>query len=296
MRILLYGENGQLGWELQRTLMPFGELICCDFPDVDFSNLAALREHLSSVKPNLIVNAAAFTDVDGAELKPDLARAVNAQAPDVIAKEAAACGAALLHYSTDYVFDGTKGLEYVEADSPNPINVYGQTKLEGEEAVRSQVEAHLILRTSWVYGARRTNFMLKVLDWAAENEILRIVDDQFGSPTWCRALAEISAGIVAQSMPEGVDWFKRHAGIYHLAGRGTASRFEWAKEIISLYPERGKLAVKNIEPVSSDAFETMAERPANTALNCKKFESTFGLKLPGWRESLKLALSEIDQC
>lgn len=294
MKILLYGETGQLGWELKRTLMPYGDLICCDFPEVDFTDPAALKEHIYSIRPDLIVNAAAYTDVDGAEDEEQLAKAVNAEAPAVIAEQASACGAALLHYSTDYVFDGTKGAEYVEEDAPNPINVYGRTKFEGEDAVRSQVDAHLIFRTSWVYGARRSNFMLKLLGWAAKNESLRIVDDQVGSPTWCRALAETTAGVIAQSIPDTPIWFERHAGVYHLAGSGAASRFDWAKEIISQYPRSEALEVKEILPVSSDEFKMAAKRPAYTALNCDKAETVFGLRMPPWRESLKLALSEIE--
>lgn len=290
MKILLFGENGQLGWELRRTLLPFGELVCCDYPQIDFSNLDQLRRHVQEVEPDLIVNAAAYTDVDGAESEPELARRVNAEAPAVLAEEARECGAALLHYSTDYVFDGLKGDDYIEDDEPNPVNVYGQTKLAGEQAIQASTDCYMIFRTSWVYGARRTNFMLKVLSWAKNNETLHIADDQVGSPTWCRALAEVSAALVAQSLPAGLAWFGEHAGVYHLAGRGAASRYKWAREIVSNYPERDRLAVKKIEPVSSDLFETAARRPDHTALDCTRFETAFGLRLPVWEASLGLAL------
>jgi dTDP-4-dehydrorhamnose reductase len=296
VKILLFGENGQLGWELRRTLLPFGELICCDYPQIDFSNLKQLRQHVRQVEPDLIVNAAAFTDVDGAEGEPELARRINADAPGVIAEEGKAIGAALLHYSTDYVFDGLMGEDYVEGDEPNPVNVYGQTKLEGEQAIQSNTDVFLILRTSWVYGARRTNFMLKVLDWARENETLRIADDQVGSPTWCRALAEATAAVVAQSILDGKRWFHGHSGVYHLAGSGAASRYDWAQQIVAGYPDRDSLAVSKIEPVSSELFETPARRPAFTALDCTKFRKTFGLALPAWDECIKLAMQTMVEC
>ena len=222
-KILLLGNTGQVGWELNRSLMTLGELVAVDYPEINMADPNNIREMVGKVKPNLIVNATAYTDVDKAESEPELAMAINGTGPGILAEEAKRLGAALIHYSTDYVFDGTKGEPYTEEDPTNPINVYGVTKLAGERAIQETGSAYLIFRTSWVYSLRRPCFVTKVLKWARENETLRIVDDQISSPTWARTLAEATAQVIAQGRGEPSDYIKEKSGIYHLAGGGPAA-------------------------------------------------------------------------
>ncbi len=196
MRIVLFGKNGQLGWELQRTLAPLGDITALDFEDVDLGNADLLRQRLRELRPELVVNAAAYTDVDGAERDREKAFAINATAPGIMAEEAAAMDAPLIHYSTDYVFDGKKGAPYVEPDAPSPVNVYGASKLAGERAVQEVGGAYLIFRTAWLYSMRGNNFVTKVLSWARKHEVLHIVDDQIANPTWARTLAQLTAHVL----------------------------------------------------------------------------------------------------
>jgi len=289
-RILLLGKNGQLGWELQRTLAPLGEITAIDREEIDLSQPGQLRQVVADLRPSLIVNASAFTDVDGAESRPQLALSVNRDAPAILAEESHRLRIPLIHYSTDFVFDGLLGRAYTEADAPNPLNVYGQSKLEGEQAIQAVGGLHLIFRTSWVYSLRGNGFVSKVLRWAREKESLRVVDDQIGSPTWARMLAEMTSLILMQAQVRGPDWQAMHSGLYHVAGSGEASRLEWAQAILELDANANEQRCKEILPAKTADFPTPAQRPAYSALSCEKFERTFGLSLPHWRESLRLAM------
>jgi dTDP-4-dehydrorhamnose reductase len=293
MQILLFGKNGQVGWELQRILPSLGQVIALDYDELDLANLKALETKLAELKPDLIVNASAYTAVDRAESERDLAMKVNGQAPGIMAEAARRSGAMLVHYSTDYVFDGTKGSPYVETDAPNPLNVYGESKLAGEEAIQQVADAYLILRTSWVYSTRlQSGFVQKVLAWARQNETLRIVEDQFGCPTWARMLAEATGFLIAKGGDQLDEYFKQYRGIYHIAGKDGASRFEWAEAVLAHDPHRDEQLVKHLEPALSSDFPTPAIRPMYSVLNCAHFENTFGLRLPNWVESLGLAMGE----
>jgi dTDP-4-dehydrorhamnose reductase len=281
-----------VGWELLRTCSPLGELIGLDYPTVDLSDSAGLRELIRNTKPDIIINAAAYTNVDKAELEPELARAINAIGPGVLAEEAKKINAVLVHYSTDYVFDGTKGTPYIETDVTNPLNIYGQTKLEGEEAIQSVGGAYLILRTSWVYSMRQGGFVTKVLQWAREQDTLRVVDDQISSPTWARKLAEATALVLAQGWDDPAGYISEKAGLYHLAGSGACSRYEWAQAILELDPKKSEQKVRQLLPAKSSQFPTPAERPLVSVLDSRKFAQIFGLRLPEWRESLQLAMDK----
>ncbi len=289
MRILLLGNTGQLGWELQRTLATLGPVRGLDYPEIDLTDEGSVPALLRNLRPEVVVNAAAYTAVDRAESERETAFALNASAPRLLAEEAARVGALLIHYSTDYVFDGMKGAPYTEEDSPAPLNVYGESKLAGEKAVLEAGGAALVFRTAWVYSLRRPSFVTKVLNWAQKNPRLRIVDDQVSNPTWARALAEASAQVLAQALAAGdaYAWVRERAGLYHLAGSGYASRLAWAREIISL---GGLENPPLVEAAKSVEFPTPAQRPLFSALDCSKFETTFGLRLPPWREVLRLAM------
>jgi dTDP-4-dehydrorhamnose reductase len=286
MRILLFGKYGQLGWELQRTLACLGAVSAVDYPEVDFKKPDSLTPIVQEANPDLIVNAVAYTDVDKAERESDIARMVNAISVGVLAEEARNRNIPIIHYSTDYVFDGTKGTPYTEGDTQNPINVYGQTKLEGEKSIIQAGGDFLILRTSWVYSLRKGGFVNKVLEWSRQNKTLRIVDDQIANPTWARMLAEITAHIIST----GLAGIHDHPGVYHLAGSGFTSRFCWAKSILELDSCRNEQVCEQIIPVKTSAFPTPAQRPLFSALSCQLFLNTFGTQLPAWEESLKLAM------
>lgn len=293
MRILLLGKNGQVGWELQRTLAPLGEVRALDLPEIDLADADGLRRLAREAQPEVIVNAAAYTAVDRAESEAEHAMAVNGIAPGVLAEEARALGACLVHYSTDYVFDGRKREPYVETDLPNPLNVYGKTKLAGEEAVRAVGGAYLILRTSWVYSLRGGCFVSKVLRWAREQEVLRVVEDQVGSPTWARLLAEATSQVLVSGGRDVFASLLVRAGVFHVAGGGSVSRYEWARAILQVDPDREETGKCELVPVSSAEFPSPARRPALSALDCGKLASVFGLSLPGWRECLRLALPKV---
>lgn len=286
MKILLLGNTGQLGWELNRTLLPLGEVQAVDYPEINLAEAEGLRAFVRASAPGVIVNAAAYTAVDRAESERDLAFAINATGPGILAEEAKRLGTALLHYSTDYVFDGTKGAPYVETDLPHPLNVYGESKLAGEQTIQAVDGNYLIFRTAWVYSSRRDSFVAKVLKWARQNEILRIVDDQTSSPTWARMLAEAASQIIAR----GNDYLSEHRGLYHLAGNGSASRLEWARKILALDPHREEQICKEILPALTSEFPTAARRPLFSALNCDHFAATFGLRLPAWEAGLRMAM------
>ncbi len=286
MKILLLGNTGQLGWELQRCLPPLGDVRGLDYPQIDLANPETLREVIRTYKPDTIVNATAYTAVDVAESKSELAFAINANAAAVMAEEAKLSNAVMIHYSTDYVFDGAKGSAYTEADTANPLNVYGASKLAGEQVIQAAGGAHLIFRTAWVYSLRRDSFVTKTLQWARQNETLRLVDDQISNPTWARLLAEITAQILAR----GPGYICERTGLYHLAGDGYASRLEWARLILELDPNRHEQKVKEILPASTSDFPTPAMRPLFSALNCDRFTATFGLRLPHWESALRMAM------
>lgn len=287
MKILLLGNTGQVGWELNRTLLTLGELVALDFPQIDMADPGSIRLLVKEVKPNLIINATAYTNVDKAESEPELAMAINGIGPGILAKEAKKLGAGLIHYSTDYVFDGAKGSPYTEDDQPNPINVYGKTKLAGEKAIQEVNGTYLIFRTSWVYSLRRPCFVTKVLEWAKTKKELRIVDDQISSPTWARMLAEATAQVIAQGRLDPLSYMAENNGLYHLAGGGYCSRYEWAREIIEL---AGLAQRVTVQPAKNAEFPTPAVRPTNTALNCSNLNKYFTIFLPSWQQTLLYTL------
>jgi dTDP-4-dehydrorhamnose reductase len=290
VRILLTGANGQVGWELQRALAPLGEVIACDRSQLDLADPDTLRQRVRAIAPQTIVNAAAYTAVDRAESEPDLARTINAIAPGVLAEEAQRLDAVLVHYSTDYVFDGTKPEPYTESDAPNPLNVYGRTKLEGERAIGASGCRHLMLRTSWVYGARGNNFVLTLLRLGRERRQLRIVDDQVGAPTWSREIAQATATLLAQPAlaAPGAD------GLYHLTASGATSWFGFAEAIFESR-EIGRLGIAfpALEAIPTSAYPTAARRPANSRLDCGQLERRAGIRLAPWDVALARALAEL---
>jgi dTDP-4-dehydrorhamnose reductase len=291
LRILLIGSTGQVGWELERTLAPLGEVVAAGRRDgavvLDMVRPDTVRAAVHTAAPDLIVNAAAYTAVDQAEAESALARAVNAEGPALLAEEAKGCGAFLVHYSTDYVFDGGKGSPYTEDDAPNPRNVYGASKLEGERAVAASGAAHLILRTSWVYAARGRNFLRTIVRRGGEGAQLRVVDDQIGSPTWARLLAEATAQIIAAHPLEGL---REHSGLYHVSAGGAVSWHGFAEAILAQLG--GPLAATTVQAIPSSAYPQAAERPRYSVLANDRFVATFGLRLPSWQAGLRLCLAD----
>lgn len=294
MKILLTGCNGQVGWELGRALLPLGEIVAASRSQADLSDLDGLRHTVQKYSVDVIVNAAAYTAVDKAETEKDLAFLVNAEAPGVLAKEAKRTGALLIHYSTDYVFDGTKVSAYAEDDEPNPVNIYGQSKLTGEKAIQASGADYLILRTSGVYAARGHNFLKSILRLATEREELNVVADQIGSPTWARLIAETTAHILRQSMIE------RHkggfnSGLYNLTSTGETSWHGFAQMIVDIARQQGNQALKNriINPIPATDYPLPAKRPANSRLSTGRLEQHFGLKMPAWDHALKLCMEDM---
>ncbi len=290
MRLLLLGNQGQLGWELEHCLSLLGDLTALDYPDVDFTHLDHLRQVVLSSRPQVIINAIAYTAVDRAESEPALAMIVNGKAPGVLAETARSLGAALIHYSTDYVFDGKKDSPYTEEDTPNPLSAYGLAKLAGDQAIMEVGGAYLILRSSWIYTFRRENFLTNVLKWSRMHAEMHIVTDQIGCPTWARQLAEVTALLLAKSDNQGKDWIDQHHGIYNLASSGYTSRFDWAKEILKLDPRSTEQIVQKVDKAVTADFPTPAQRPLFSALDSQRFASTFNLRLPDWRTSLRQAM------
>ena len=301
MKLLLLGKNGQLGWELQRSLAPLGEVIALDRYSQDFcgdlGNLQGLAATVQAVRPDLIINAAAYTAVDNAESEPELARTINALAPGVLAQEADKLGAWLVHYSTDYVFDGSGSQPWLETDIPAPLNVYGQTKLEGEQLIAAHCSRHLIFRTSWVYAVRGANFAKTMLRLAQERERLTVIDDQWGAPTGAELLADVTAHAIGQVMGGQQQQHRaEHAGIYHLAASGETTWHGYAKHVIAqaqhVQPTIENIA-KEIACVPTSAFPTPARRPHNSRLDTIKLQATFGLRLPAWQQGVDRMLAEI---
>lgn len=285
--ILLIGVNGQLGWELQRALAPLGKIVALARAELDLGQPDAIRAVVREQRPDIIINPAAYTAVDKAEAEPQLAHAINAVAPGILAAEAQKLGALLVHYSTDYVFDGSQTAPYTEADVPNPQSVYGQTKLAGEEAVRASGCAHLILRTSWVYGVHGGNFVKTVLRLAKERDTLRIVADQFGAPTWARLLANSTAQIVQGW--QGREFGEDHLGLYHLTATGRTSWHHYAEEIVRLARQEDPLLrdkALTIHGIATHEYPVATKRPANSVLATDKIRKAFGLKLPPWQDDL----------
>ena len=294
MRLLLFGKGGQLGWELQRSLAPLGELTALDFDSTDFhadfSHPAALADTVRALRPDVIVNAAAHTAVDKAESEPELAAALNAHAPRVLAAEAARLGAWLLHYSTDYVFDGSGSQPRDEDAATGPLSVYGRTKLEGEEHIRASGCKHLILRTSWVYAARGGNFARTMLKLAAEREALSVIDDQIGAPTGADLLADITAHTLRAVLRQ-----PRLEGTYHVAAAGETSWHGYARFVIDWARQHGlpvKVASDAIQAVPTSAYPTPARRPLNSRLATHKLRRTFELTLPDWQAGVERMLNE----
>ncbi len=292
MNILLFGKNGQLGSEFQKLLPHLGAVTSLDQEDLDLCDTLALKNALHDTKPDLIINASAYTAVDRAEKEIDKTMKVNALAPAVMAEAARKSNAVFIHYSTDYVFDGNKESPYTEDDAVNPLNVYGKSKFAGEENIAQAGKAYLVLRTSWVYSMRGESFVSKVLGWARKNKTLRIVNDQISNPTWARELAKATQQILAQNLADLHEAISEKRGIYHLAGSGYTSRYEWAKEILASDPNRTEQLTQTLEPASSDEFPTPALRPRFSALDCSKITETFDVRLPDWRVSLQKAMSE----
>jgi dTDP-4-dehydrorhamnose reductase len=295
-RILLIGITGQVGWELQRTLSTLGEVIAVGKSvrnaalQMDLAQPDTIRRTLREVKPDLIVNAAAYTAVDKAESEPELAMAINGIAPGLMAEEAKRLGAALIHYSTDYVFDGTKNTPYTEQDQPEPQNIYGKTKLAGELAIQAVGLPYLILRTSWVYGLRGKNFLLTMLKLATEREELRVVDDQVGAPTWSRMIAEATAQIMCRATPDWGSFIASNSGVYHLSARGQTSWYGFAQAIFEHEIKHSTRRMQRLIAIASEQYPTAAKRPAYSLLDSHKLSSTFGLALPEWERSLELVL------
>ena len=290
MKILILGANGQVGWELQRSLAPLGEVVALGHAALDLTSPDAIRQALRHIAPEVIVNAAAYTAVDRAEQEPELAQAVNGIAPGVLAEEAKHLNAALVHYSTDYIFDGAKGSPYAEIDAPNPMSVYGKTKLAGEKAVAATGCPHLILRTSWVYGARGKNFLLTIQRLARERDELRVVNDQFGAPTWSRMIAASTSAILSQCLHKGsvASILRDKGGLYHLTAAGQTSWFGFASEIVKFADKAPRMT-----PITTAEYPLPAPRPAYSVMSNAKLERVFGLRLPDWRDSLALCASEL---
>lgn len=296
MKLLLLGKNGQVGWELQRALAPLGELTALDRHGDgglhgDLSRPDALRETVRRLRPDVIVNAAAYTAVDKAESEPDVARVLNAEAPAVLAQEAAASGAWLVHYSTDYVFDGSGSAPRDESAPAAPLSVYGQTKLEGERAIAASGCRHLVFRTSWVYAARGGNFAKTMLKLAAERDVLRIVADQIGAPTGADLIADVTAHALRQAMQE-----PRASGLYHLAASGETSWHGYACHVIEWARARGhavKVAAAAVQAIPSNEYPTPARRPLNSRLSTRSLQETFSLALPDWQAGVNRMLSEV---
>ncbi|HEY9174737.1 MAG TPA: dTDP-4-dehydrorhamnose reductase [Verrucomicrobiae bacterium] len=288
-KILLLGKNGQVGWELQRTLAPLGQVWALDYPEIDFAEGAALRKLVLEHKPTIVVNACAYTAVDKAESEPERAMLINGLAPGVLAEAAKQTGALLVHFSTDYVFDGTKRTPYIETDAPNPLSAYGRTKLAGDQAIQQVGCNHLIFRLCWVYGARGQNFMLTMMRLARERETLRVVADQIGSPTWSRMIAEATALALKQTL--SLAEARELSGVYHLRAGGETNWHEFASRIVELMPPAERKC-KVVEAIPTADYPTPAKRPAYSVMSCEKLLRTFGIGLPNWEYSLRQVLDK----
>ena len=294
MKLLLLGKGGQVGWELQRSLAPLGELVALDFDsaefNADFSRPEQLAETILKVRPDVIVNAAAHTAVDKAESEPDFARKLNATSPGVVAEAAGQIGALMVHYSTDYVFDGSGSKPWQENDATGPLSVYGSTKLEGEQLVAKHCSKHLIFRTSWVFAARGGNFAKTMLRLAKERDKLTVIDDQYGAPTGAELLADVTAHAIRATLQD-----PSKAGLYHAVAGGETTWCGYARFVLEQARQAGvelKAGPEQVEAVPTSAFPTPATRPANSRLDTRKLQSTFGLVLPHWQQGVARMLRE----
>lgn len=307
MKLLVTGATGQVGWQLLRTLAPLGEVVAPSRAELDLSNPDQAADFVREIRPDVLVNPAAYTAVDKAESESELATTVNAVTPGRMAQELAISGGLMIHYSTDYVFDGTKAEAYTEEDITNPLNVYGRSKLAGEQAIAESGCPHIILRTSWVYDTRGNNFLRRVLRLAREKHELRMVDDQHGAPTWARAIAEATAAVVALSSRargsgSGAGTWPT-SSVYHLTAAGSTTWAGFAETILEIYDEllawpadsgefSGPLLARRVVPIRSADFKAAALRPANSRLCNAKIERDFGVSLPDWKYLLRLAMLE----
>lgn len=294
MKILLLGKNGQVGWQLQRALAPLGEIVALERKDAggDLADPQGLAAAVRAAKPQVIVNAAAYTAVDKAESEPQLARLINTEAPAALAREAAASGALLVHYSTDYVFDGSGSAPWQESDATGPLNVYGATKLAGEQAIAASGCSHLTFRTSWVYAAHGDNFIKTMLRLAATRERLTVIDDQKGAPTGAELIADVTAHAISQTLQQPAK-----AGLYHLTAAGEASWFDYAQYVLALArqarPQGVKTAAGGVQPIASSQYPAAARRPLNSRLDTRRLQAVFGLTLPHWQAGVARVLEEI---
>ena len=294
MKILLLGKNGQVGWQLQRALAPLGEIVALERKDAggDLADPQGLAAAVRTAKPQVIVNAAAYTAVDKAESEPQLARLINTEAPAALAREAAASGALLVHYSTDYVFDGSGSAPWQESDATGPLNVYGATKLAGEQAIAASGCAHLTFRTSWVYAAHGDNFIKTMLRLAATRERLTVIDDQKGAPTGAELIADVTAHAISQTLQQPAK-----AGLYHLTAAGEASWFDYAQYVLALArqarPQGVKTAAGGVQPIASSQYPAAARRPLNSRLDTRRLQAAFGLQMPPWQQGVMRVLREI---
>jgi dTDP-4-dehydrorhamnose reductase len=295
MRILLLGKNGQVGWELQRSLAPLGELIALDRHSTDYcgdlSQPDAIAQTVKALKPTVIVNAAAYTAVDKAETETELAYTINAKAPEALAQAAKQIGAWLVHYSTDYVFNGSGNQAWQETDAVAPLSVYGQSKLAGEQAIQAAEGLHLIFRTSWVYAARGNNFAKTMLRLAKERDQLSVINDQIGAPTGAELLADVTAHAIRSGLKQ-----PELSGLYHLAAAGETSWYNYARYVLDYARQRGielKTAENAISPIPTSAYPTPAQRPLNSRLNIEKLQNQFDLKIPDWQLGVERMLAEV---
>ena len=294
MQILLTGKNGQVGFELQRALAPLGPLVAVDQSECDLADEGALRRLVRKVRPGIIVNPAAYTAVDKAESDPDTAFAINGVAPEVLGEEAARLDALVVHYSTDYVFDGTKQTSYTEEDIPTPQSVYGKSKLAGDQALRRSTKNAIIFRTSWVFGAHGNNFVKTMLRLASERESLKVVADQFGAPTSAALIADVTAQILRQYLQARRENFP--FGLYNLVAAGETNWCDFARTVIAAALDAGRpltLRPGDVLPISTDQYPLPAPRPASSRLDTHKLRETFGLYLPTWQEGLKHVLQQL---
>ncbi|CAN7717658.1 dTDP-4-dehydrorhamnose reductase [Duganella sp. LjRoot269] len=284
MKILLTGSTGQVGYELARSLQGIGEVVAVDRGVMDLSDLDQVRDVIRREKPQLIVNPAAYTAVDKAESEPELAHRVNAEAPGLMAQEAKALGAAMVHYSTDYVFDGSQPSARREDDATGPLNVYGASKLAGEQAIAAAGIPHLIFRTSWVYGTRGKNFLLTMLRLAKERDELKVVADQHGAPTWSRTIADTTALVLSQAHAGGREWWVQNSGVYHLSAQGQTTWFDFTRAIV----EEAGLSCR-VLPITSAEYPVPARRPQYSVMSSERLMARF-CRLPDWKEALHLCM------
>lgn len=294
--ILVTGASGQVGYELVRALAPLGNIVAPSSRELDLSDPAGVRAVVRAIAPDVIVNAAAYTNVDRAETDRDRCFAINAEGPRVLAEEARRLGAVLVHYSTDYVFDGTKRTPYTENDAPCPVNVYGESKLAGEQAIAAVGGGYLVLRTSWVYGARGTNFLLTIRRLARERRELKVVSDQIGAPTWSRAIADTTALLLGKLLASDEipgEATARTSGIYNMTASGSTSWYDFANAIIEDDPEKERMICERVVPVTTAEYGAQAARPLFSILDNTKLRSRFGYALPSWPALLVLVLQDL---